>query len=84
LCSRLSPKPLLHHAFLSPPPPLAASATKHHLEHAVLLHRRPAVVVAHSMGNLVFLYFLQWLKQGPFEGRDRPWRAWVGRCTWRL
>ena len=36
--------------------------SQHSLEHAVKQHRRPAIVFAHSMGNLNFLYFLNWLK----------------------
>ena len=35
---------------------------KYKLETAVKRHQRPAIIMAHSMGNNLFMYFCEWLK----------------------
>lgn len=50
---------------------------KFRLETVVKRHRRPAIVIAHSMGNNLFLYFCDWLRLV-----DRPpmgHRRWLRR-----
>ncbi|KAI5084356.1 hypothetical protein GOP47_0000525 [Adiantum capillus-veneris] len=43
-------------------------------ETALKLHGVPALVFAHSMGNSVFRYFLEWLR---FEVAPRRYQAWI-------
>ena len=53
---------------------------KFRLETTVKRHRRPAIVMAHSMGNNLFLYFCDWLRL-----EDRPamgYRRWLRRHVW--
>jgi len=38
---------------------------KFRLESTVRRHKRPAIVIAHSMGTNLFLYFVEWLKANP-------------------
>ncbi len=38
---------------------------KANIEAAVRLNGLPAILVAHSLGSLVSLYFFEWLKQFP-------------------
>ena len=73
------------------------AATKASLELAVQQNRRPAVVFAHSMGNLVFLYFLEWLRLVHFGHHksnnknkqfykgvrgDAAWQRWIDDHVW--
>jgi hypothetical protein len=58
------------------------SATKQNLELAVSSNGRPAVVIAHSMGNLVFLYFLEWLRKEHFPNNPKGFQGWVDRHVW--
>ena len=48
------------------------------IERAVQLNRRPAIIIAHSMGNLVVQYFVAWLE----ATQPRTWRAWIDRHLW--
>ncbi len=41
------------------------------IETAVRLNGFPAIIVSHSLGSLVSLYFFEWLKQFP------DWEAWT-------
>jgi hypothetical protein len=50
---------------------------KHKLETAVKRHQRPAIVMAHSMGNNLFMYFCEWLKVNT-KSHDR----WLKRHVW--
>uniref|UniRef100_A0A7S2D1D4 Phospholipid:diacylglycerol acyltransferase n=1 Tax=Octactis speculum TaxID=3111310 RepID=A0A7S2D1D4_9STRA len=47
------------------------------IERAVELNQRPAVIMAHSMGNLMVGYFVDWLYKK--IGSRAEWRAWIGR-----
>lgn len=53
---------------------------KYRLETAVRRHRRPAIVMAHSMGNNVFLYFCEWLRL--VERPPMGYRRWLRRHIW--
>jgi hypothetical protein len=35
---------------------------KFKLETTVKKHNRPAIIIAHSMGNNIFIYFCEWLR----------------------
>lgn len=50
------------------------------IETAVKRHRRPAIVIAHSMGNSIFLYFCDWLKyeDKPSIGAEK----WLRKHIW--
>ena len=54
------------------------SKLKADMERAVQQNRRPAIVIAHSMGNLVLQYFMAWLE----ATQPRTWRAWIDRHLW--
>ena len=47
---------------------------KFRLETAVKMHGLPAIVITHSMGTNLFLYFVEWLKLS--QGKKR-WRKWL-------
>lgn len=42
------------------------------IEEIVLFNKRPAIVIAHSMGNNVFLYFVEWIK----SRHPNDWQRW--------
>lgn len=53
---------------------------KFKIESAVKRHNRPAIIIAHSMGNNMFMYFCEWLRMV-----DKPkggWRRWLRRHIW--
>eukprot|EP01038_Epipyxis_sp_PR26KG_P009603 gene9603-12932_t len=53
---------------------------KFRLETTVKRHNRPAIVIAHSMGNNLFMYFCNWL-----EHVDKPrlgWKNWLKKHVW--
>lgn len=58
------------------------SSMKADIEQAVRLNGRPCIVFAHSMGNLVLLYFIEWLKLNVFRGRPKAWQAWIDGHIW--
>jgi hypothetical protein len=53
---------------------------KSRLEVAVRRHKRPAIVIAHSMGTNIFMYFCDWLRvhEKPAIG----WEHWIRRHIW--
>lgn len=53
---------------------------KFRIETAVRKHRRPSIVIAHSMGNNLFLYFIEWLRyvNKPSIG----WEKWLRKHVW--
>ena len=53
------------------------SRAKASIEGAVRQARRPALVLAHSMGNLWVLRFLHWLRHAHFRGDETKWRKWI-------
>ena len=56
------------------------SNLKRTFEVAVQRHRRPAIVIAHSMGTNLFMYFCDWLRV-----HDKPaggWARWVRKHVW--
>lgn len=56
------------------------SSLKFKIESAVRRSGRPAIVMAHSMGNNIFLYFCDWLRLV-----DKPtigWSRWLHRHVW--
>ena len=59
---------------------LFLTTLKLRIETAVKRHRRPAIVIAHSMGNSIFLYFCDWLKyeDKPAMGADN----WLRKHIW--
>lgn len=53
---------------------------KFKIETAVKRHRRPAIIMAHSMGANTFMYFCDWLRY-----KDKPsmgWEKWIRRHIW--
>ena len=50
---------------------------KYKLETAVKRHKRPAIVMAHSMGNNLFMYFCEWLKVN-----TKSHERWLKRHVW--
>jgi hypothetical protein len=53
---------------------------KQWLEVAVERHRRPAIVIAHSMGTNIFMYFCDWLRV-----HDKPamgYEKWMRKHVW--
>lgn len=53
---------------------------KFKIETAVNRHGRPSIIIAHSMGNNMFMYFCDWLRLV-----DRPaggWKSWLRRHVW--
>ena len=46
---------------------------KFRLETAIKMHGLPAIVISHSMGTNLFLYFVEWLKVNEGKG----WRKWL-------
>jgi hypothetical protein len=50
------------------------------IEGAVATNRQPGIMVAHSMGNIVFRYFLEWLRQ---EMRQEAYNDYVKRARRR-
>jgi phospholipid:diacylglycerol acyltransferase len=56
------------------------STLKLKIEVSVRRHKRPAIMMAHSMGNLVFLYFIDWLRDvdKPPGGHER----WLDKHIW--
>ena len=59
---------------------LFLTTLKLRIETAVKRHRRPAIVIAHSMGNSIFLYFCDWLKyeDKPAMGAEK----WLRKHIW--
>eukprot|EP01031_Cornospumella_fuschlensis_P030360 gene30360-36684_t len=58
------------------------TALKYKIEMAVLRHRRPVILITHSMGYHIFTYFLSWLKVAnqPAMGYD----VWVYRHVYTV
>ena len=54
------------------------SKMKTSIEAAVRQHRRPGIVVAHSMGNNVVRYLIQWLQ----HHYPKSWESWVRGHLW--
>jgi len=50
--------------------------TRKRIEAAVASNKHPGIMVAHSMGNVIFRYFLEWLK---VEMREEAYRGYVKR-----
>lgn len=55
--------------------------TRHRIEAAVKSNGEPGIMVAHSMGNVVFRYFLEWLRQ---EMREESYQQYVKRAERRV
>lgn len=53
---------------------------KFRIETAVRKHRRPSIVIAHSMGNNLFLYFCDWLKY--INKPSIGWEKWLRKHIW--
>lgn len=53
------------------------TSLKNRIEVAVLRNKRPAIVIAHSMGTNIFMYFCEWL-----QSKDKGWEKWVRRHIW--
>ena len=55
------------------------SNIKYKLETAVKRHKRPAIILAHSMGNNLFMYFCEWMKHRvkPVGGYEKWFKAHV-------
>jgi hypothetical protein len=56
------------------------SSLRRRIEEAVERYQRPALVVAHSMGNTVFLYFCQWLRHRLVTTND--FDDWISTHIW--
>ena len=54
--------------------------TRRRIEAAVKSNGQPGIMVAHSMGNVVFRYFLEWLRQ---EMRDESYQQYLKRAERR-
>lgn len=53
---------------------------KFKIESAVIRHGRPAVVIAFSMGNLLFQYFITWLE---YENKPSMGHVqWLRKNVW--
>jgi hypothetical protein len=50
------------------------------IEAAVATNGEPGIMVAHSMGNLIFRYFLEWLR---VEMQEKAYRDYVKRAKKR-
>lgn len=53
---------------------------KYKIETAVKCHQRPAIIMSHSMGSNMFLYFCDWLRF-----IDKPsigWEKWIRTYIW--
>ena len=55
--------------------------TRRRIEAAVKSNGKPGIMVAHSMGNVVFRYFLEWLRQ---EMREESYEQYVKRAERRV
>ena len=54
---------------------------KYKLETAVRRHERPAIIMAHSMGNNIFMYFCEWLKSS-MRGVSGGYEKWLKTHIW--
>ena len=54
--------------------------TRRRIEAAVATNGEPGIMVAHSMGNLIFRYFLEWLR---VEMQEEAYRDYVKRAKKR-
>jgi hypothetical protein len=54
------------------------------IEITVKRHKRPAIVVAHSMGNNIFLYFCDWLKINHFASTPDLYKKWMANHFYAL
>ena len=53
---------------------------KFKIETAVKRHRRPAIIIAHSMGNNLLMYFCNWLR---YESKpSMGWEKWIRMHIW--
>lgn len=55
--------------------------TRRRIEAAVKSNGEPGIMVAHSMGNVVFRYFLEWLRQ---EMREESYQQYLKRAERRV
>eukprot|EP01035_Chromulina_nebulosa_P017322 gene17322-22863_t len=53
---------------------------KFRIETAVRRHRRPAIIMAHSMGTNLFIYFCDWLRY--YDKPSIGWERWVRKHIW--
>ena len=55
------------------------SSVRYKLETAVKRHKRPAIILAHSMGNNLFMYFCEWMKHRvkPIGGHEKWFKAHI-------
>jgi len=59
------------------------TSMKFRIEEAVKRLQRPGMVIAHSMGNLIMFYFLDWLNtMTDAERGGRSFQAWVDEHIW--